>query len=452
VPAFRALAEPAVVHRFVIRDEEGALRRPLSFSGVILLGGEKQTMPKRKTLATLALGLLLLPWAWLACAAEVDPYALLQRLVLPEGSAGEVRKEVRTALQGLGYAALPALIEATHYGQQLTWALNLTLGSGESLVLSYQATAERIPLPEKVATSVAAALGQTASSLPLWKEVAEAAEDTVTFRIRVQNPGPEELENLTIVDVLFEGFAYLPGTATFSWPGGTLSREPKIADSAWVRWDAVNVLGNLAYQDPEKYMEAIPALVDRALRDINSHPRWRSLWALSSFGEKIVNDRVLPGLRTGLESPDPRIVWNTAVALAYFRQNEVAPILHQGLNAPDAYTRWEAVYCLGLAHNEESVTLLMEVLVDVEGREVRLRQEAALVLGRIRDPRAIPALVAALRDPASAVRWRAASALAQFQDPSAIPAIEEALTQETDPFAAEQMEAALAILREASGK
>ena len=219
----------------------------------------------------------------------------------------------------------------------------------------------------------------------------------------------------------------------------------------WIRWEAVNALGSIAFDDPDAVIPAIPALAERALTDTNSHPRWRSLWALATFPDAVVSEQVVPLLWAGLESDDERIVWNTAVALAFFRQPEAAPMLNQGLDASDDFQAWEAVYCLGMVHDEESVPLLTEILTDVEGREKGMRQEAAMTLGRIDDPAAIPALIAALEDPEAGVRWRAAQALSGFGDPGVIPAIESALAQEEDEFAAEQMRKAVEKLEEEAG-
>jgi len=209
----------------------------------------------------------------------------------------------------------------------------------------------------------------------------------------------------------------------------------------------VNVLGNLASDAPEDFRPAIPALVARALADVNPHPRWRSLWALGAFPETLIMEEVVPRLREGLKSKDDRVAWNAVVAMAFFGQEEVAPLLNQGLTSPDSFRRWEAVYCLGMVHNEDSVPLLLNIVSD-PNEDLRLRQEAINTLGKIGDIRALPVLLDALKDPEPGIRWRAAMALARIGDPSAIPAIEEALAQEEDAFVIEQMKEALERLSE----
>jgi len=408
--------------------------------------------------------------------AQPDPYVLLGQLILPQVqtgpqvqtppqvSTGEVRKQVRTALEELGQAALPALIEATYCGQILTWSLAATLPAGTSLILTYQAQVAAVPTGDRISTRVASAVGGEGVGLEVQKEVVEISrggkrarepvkpDDLVTFKLTVRNTTQAEVSGTTVADVLFEGLTYVPGTTSASWPDGTSAVVPKVTDAAWVRWDAVNMLGNLASREPQAFAPGIPALADRALRDINPHPRWRSLWALSVFPPEVEDEEIIPRLRAGLESDDPRIVWDAAVALAFFGQAEAAPFLNQGLGAAESYSyqRWEAIFCLGMVHNDESVSLLIAILTN-PAEELRLRQEATNSLGRVRDPRAIPALVAALEDPAAGLRWRAAQALTKLGDPSVIPALEAALAREQDEFAIEQMKEALERLRKESG-
>jgi len=219
-------------------------------------------------------------------------------------------------------------------------------------------------------------------------------------------------------------------------------------ENDWIRWEAVNALGAIAHQDPAAAAAAIPAIAVVALTDGNPHPRWRSLYALACFPQEIGEAEVVPLLLAGLEDPDPQHRWYAAVALAYFAQDVAVPLLHEGLHRDDAYERWEAVYCLGFVHDAASVALLAGLVVDIEGQEVRIRQEAALVLGRVGNVAAIPALVQALADPEAAVRWRAASSLARLGDASVLPALEAALAREVDAFAVEQIGSAIDQLRD----
>lgn len=217
----------------------------------------------------------------------------------------------------------------------------------------------------------------------------------------------------------------------------------------FIRWEAVNALGSLATDDPMTLSDAIPAIAERSLTDADSHTRWRSLWALSVFTPDLIEDRLLPILCDGLAAVEGQHQWYAAVAMAYFDQAEAAPLLNVGLDREAAFDRWEAVYCLGMVHNEDSVGLLGDLILDVENREVGLRQEAALVLGRIGDPVAIPVLLQALLDPAPEVRWRAASSLEGLGGTEYLPEIEAALSCETDTIALDMLTTIVDRLRKA---
>ena len=218
-------------------------------------------------------------------------------------------------------------------------------------------------------------------------------------------------------------------------------------DDGWIRWEAVNALGSIAFDQPSEVVQAIPALANRALHDSNSHPRWRSLWALGSFSEEVIVEMVLPALREGLGA-DVTVRWNAAVALAFFGQSDVAPALNETVASEDPFQAWEAVYCLGMVNDDDSVRILAAILVKPEGHSVRLVQESVMTLGRIGDPAAIPALRTALTNPEAGVRWRAAQALEQLEDLESIPAIKAALDCEEDEFAQERMREIIERLEE----
>ena len=67
-------------------------------------------------------------------------------------------------------------------------------------------------------------------------------------------------------------------------------------------------------------------------------------------------------LLAGLDSSEPEVVRNAAVALASFRQHEAGPELIRGLNDPDNYRRWEAVFTLKNIGGPEVANALIGVL------------------------------------------------------------------------------------------
>jgi hypothetical protein len=88
----------------------------------------------------------------------------------------------------------------------------------------------------------------------------------------------------------------------------------------------------------------------------------------------------------------------------------------------------------------------------VEDANYKVRVQAALVLGRLGDSAAIPALTKALGDANKTVRGIAAQALGQLGDPAAADALRGVLKQESDPFVRKETEKALASLERGGGK
>ena len=81
-----------------------------------------------------------------------------------------------------------------------------------------------------------------------------------------------------------------------------------------------------------------------------------------------------------------------------------------------------------------------------EDSNYKIRVQAALVLGKLADPRAVPALVRALSDNNKTVRGIAAQALGQLGDLTAQDPLRGLLRRETDSFVRAQVEKALASL------
>jgi len=82
----------------------------------------------------------------------------------------------------------------------------------------------------------------------------------------------------------------------------------------------------------------------------------------------------------------------------------------------------------------------------IEDTNYKIRVQAALVLGRLADPRATQALIKALADPNKTVRGIAAQALGQVGDAVAVDPLRDLLRRETDPFVRQQAEKTLAGL------
>jgi HEAT repeat protein len=232
-----------------------------------------------------------------------------------------------------------------------------------------------------------------------------------------------------------------PGETPVEESDGLDALLEALEDREWkVRWDAVNALGNA------KDRRATPALVERALRDDNPHPRWRSLWAISAVDPD--GRDAIPLLRAGLDDPDAVVVRNAAVALAFVAQPESRPELLKALEDPDVFRRWEAVFSLKTIGDEQVVRALIPLLNESIEPAVRVRQETALTLGRIGNAEAVAALLGSLReDQSPQVRWRAAMALSQIGDSRLAYTLERVLVNEQDPQVRKFVEDAVRSLR-----
>jgi hypothetical protein len=82
----------------------------------------------------------------------------------------------------------------------------------------------------------------------------------------------------------------------------------------------------------------------------------------------------------------------------------------------------------------------------IEDANYKVRVQAALVLGRLGDKAALPALVKALEDANKTVRAISAQALGQLADHQAADPLRELLKREGDPFVRTQTEKALALV------
>ena len=212
-------------------------------------------------------------------------------------------------------------------------------------------------------------------------------------------------------------------------------------DPDWgVRWDAVNRLGEL------EDIRAVPALVRRALYDDNPHPQWRALWALSAVDREGVE--TIPLFLEALDDPEPVVVHNAALGLAFFDRPEARPALIESLKSPIAYRRWEAVFSLRNVGNDQVVAAILPLLDPLVEPDDGVRGEVVLALGRIALEQTTPDLLDALRNDISPkVRWRTTLSLGSSSDPSVLTELEQALSVEQDSQVREGIEDAIAQLR-----
>jgi hypothetical protein len=102
------------------------------------------------------------------------------------------------------------------------------------------------------------------------------------------------------------------------------------------------------------------------------------------------------------------------------------------------------------AGSDVKVDDLCRAVVD-ESSNYKMRVQAALVLGKVGDPRAVQPLIKALGDSNKTVRGIAASALGQLGDSAALDPLRELLRRDSDAFVHGQTEKAIAALSSGGG-
>jgi HEAT repeat protein len=172
-------------------------------------------------------------------------------------------------------------------------------------------------------------------------------------------------------------------------------------DDCFTRWEAVNLLGELAAPITTERIVAF------ALAENEVHARWRSFWAVTRFDPLVT----IPLLLAALAGDDEVRRWRAALILSMLRRYEAADVLLGGLRSCDSWVQWEAlgaIKALALQGAERAVEPFLDRM-----HERGLRQEAVLALGAIGSPRAMARLRTLLDDEEPEVRWRAAMSLAR---------------------------------------
>jgi HEAT repeat protein len=187
-----------------------------------------------------------------------------------------------------------------------------------------------------------------------------------------------------------------------------------------LRWEIVNLLGYT--RDPR----AIPLLADRGVQDNELHPRWRSIWALTSVDDGSAAARLRRHLiqNTGLRRR------NAAVALSLFRDPAAVPVLRKGLRAKNTWLRWESASCLvGYADRRAA-----RVILDLYARETdpSIRHEMVRAVAGVQTPAVISFLKRRLAEPAATIRSVAVDALVRSANGQARRLLAARLKKERD--------------------
>ena len=228
------------------------------------------------------------------------------------------------------------------------------------------------------------------------------------------------------------------GTRQAADPLMKLLRHPSIA----VRMTAATALGRV------KVIRSIPILIG-ALEDEDPRVQYEAAKALYQY-----RPYSIALLMESLESPSEDKVINAISILAKIGGEEVVNVLGALLNHSSDSIRMEAVKGLGKIGGEKTVEFLVNSLKDdfitvrnlaadylvnigsgsvellaavLEDEDVKLRQNAAVTLGRIGDQRAVVPLIDILSSKSDQDRQAAASALGGLGNPIAIQPLIEVL-------------------------
>jgi len=167
-----------------------------------------------------------------------------------------------------------------------------------------------------------------------------------------------------------------------------------------VRKKAVEALGKIAEKHPEYDWEIVVPDLITALKDEDWHVRWRAAWALEEIGfEKVPLDGRVLALLILKKIDDAVAIGEPAV-----------PDLITALKDEDRGVRERAAEAIGkIGVNDEQFETIVRMLK--EGETWWEREGAAMALGELKNVKAVPDLIAALKDKDWYVRWRTAEAL-----------------------------------------
>ncbi len=181
----------------------------------------------------------------------------------------------------------------------------------------------------------------------------------------------------------------------------------------------------------------------QVVQEFEARRDWAGLAALLEAAQPLLTRRaaarslasragkpVAPQLAEALRSEPDRVVRrDIARALGNLGDDCALPALLEALQDPDLMVREEAAAALSRYNSPAAFDALVEGLVFGQGQKGSawmVRRYAAQALGNLGDRRAVPALVAALRDPHALVPPAAALSLGQLGDRAALEPLKRA--------------------------
>jgi HEAT repeat protein len=138
--------------------------------------------------------------------------------------------------------------------------------------------------------------------------------------------------------------------------------------------------------------------------------------------------RAVPEMAARLaDEPDRGVRQSLARGLGRLGDDRALPVLIQSLQDRDLEVCHEAALALSRFNSPAAYEALLAALARKENREDwQVRRFAAQALGKLGDRRAVPALIARLRDESDLVKPAVAEALGELGDPQAITPLKTA--------------------------
>lgn len=165
----------------------------------------------------------------------------------------------------------------------------------------------------------------------------------------------------------------------------------------------------------EQRADAVPLLIDQ-LPDPNQQV---GLYVAQALGE-LAGVETLPTLRALLRSPDTNVRWRAALALGELGDVNAIPFLAQALRDPEVLVQSSAARALAQIGTPQAA----EVLVGALGSGQDSVRHSAMAALRQMGEAAVPALSAVLDSHNPALRKNAAIVLGYIASPQALPALQ----------------------------
>jgi HEAT repeat protein len=187
------------------------------------------------------------------------------------------------------------------------------------------------------------------------------------------------------------------------------------------RWEIVNALGYIRDD------RAIPFLVRYGTQDPEIHPRWRSIWALTSVDDGSARGALLKVLRISSGTRKR----NAAVALSIFGDHSAVPVLRSGLKSSVPWERWESASCLaGLVDQRTALEIIRVYSTE---KDEGVRKEFVRALSGVCKPYVVRFLKRRMSEPDPVLRIVAVSSLAESLNGNAQRVLSRLLTKERHP-------------------